>query len=179
MATISPVTRRRLDIQGFDGVDDQTLAETGPWLRLAFALCSALAATGTILASPVFLWALVPVAALGAVFPVHPFDLLYNHGLRHFTGTRPLPKRGAPTRFACGVGAVWLLATGWLFQTGHTSAGYLLGGALACVGLLVSTTDICIPSLVFRTLFGFPPRHVDSGPATGTHRGDEGVLHQE
>jgi hypothetical protein len=24
--------------------------------------------------------------------------------------------------------------------------------------LLVSTTDICIPSLIYRTLFGFPPK---------------------
>lgn len=105
MAAIPPVTRRRLEIQGFVGIDDQTLAETGPWLRLAFGLCSVLAATGTILASPLFLWALVPVAALAAVFPVHPFDLLYNHGLRHLTGTGPLPQRGAPARFACGLGA--------------------------------------------------------------------------
>jgi len=161
MVTVSPVTRRRLEIQGFVGLDDQTLAETGPWLRLAFGLCTVLAATGTILASPVFLWALVPIAALAAAFPVHPFDLIYNHGLRRLTGTRPLPKRGAPARFACGVGAVWLLVTGWLFQAGHTSAGYVLGGALTIVGLLVSTTDICIPSLIYRTIFGFPPRPGD------------------
>ncbi len=36
--------------------------------------------------------------------------------------------------------------------------GYLLGGALTAVGLLVSTTDICIPSLIYRTIFGFHPR---------------------
>jgi hypothetical protein len=147
-----------LEIQGFVGLDDRTLAETGPWLRLAFALCTVLAAIGTIFASPVFLWALVPIAALAAVFPVHPFDLLYNYGLRHLTGTGPLPKRGAPNRFACGVGAVWLLVTGWAFQSGYPLAGYLLGGALTFVGLLVSTTDICIPSLIYRTLFGFPPK---------------------
>jgi hypothetical protein len=29
---------------------------------------------------------------------------------------------------------------------------------LTFVGLLVSTTDICIPSLIYRTLFGFPPK---------------------
>jgi len=157
MATISPVTRRRLDIQGFDGVDDQTLAESGPWLRLAFALCAALAATGTILGSPALLLTLVPIAVLGAVFPVHPFDLLYNHGLRHLTRTRPLPRRGAPTRFACVIGAAWLLMTAWAFSAGHTTVGYVLGSVLVCLGLLVSTTDICIPSLLYRALFGFPP----------------------
>jgi hypothetical protein len=158
MATVSPATRRRLEIQGFVGLDDRTLAETGPWLRLAFALCTVLAAIGTILASPVFLWALIPIAVLAAAFPIHPFDLLYNYGIRHLTGTGPLPKRGAPSRFACGLGAVWLLVTGWAFQSGYALAGYLLGGALTAVGLLVSTTDVCIPSLIYRTIFGFPPR---------------------
>lgn len=157
MATVSPATRRRLEIQGFVGLDDRTLAETSPWLRLAFALCTMLAAIGTVLGSPVFLWALIPIAALAAAFPVHPFDLLYNHGIRHLTGTGPLPKRGAPSRFACGLGAVWLLVTGWAFQSGYALAGYLLGGALTAVGLLVSTTDVCIPSLIYRIIFGFPP----------------------
>jgi len=158
MAAISPITRRRLEIQGFAGVEERTLAETAPWLRLAFALCMLLAAAGTVLASPMFLWSLVPIAALAAVFPVHPFDLLYNYGLRYLTGTGPLPKRGAPSRFACGVGAVWIIVTGWAFQSGAIVTGYVLGGMLTFVGLLVSTTDICIPSLIYRTLFGFPPK---------------------
>jgi hypothetical protein len=83
---------------------------------------------------------------------------LYNYGIRHLTGTGPLPKRGAPSRFSCGLGAVWLLVTGWAFQSGYALTGYLLGGALTAVGLLVSTTDVCIPSLIYRTLFGFPPK---------------------
>jgi len=91
MAAISQITRRRLEIQGFVGVEERTLAETAPWLRLAFALCTVLAAAGTVLASPMLLWTLVPVAALAAAFPVHPFDLLYNYGLRYLTGTGPLP----------------------------------------------------------------------------------------
>ena len=102
MATLSPTTRRRLEIQGFVDVEERTLAETAPWLRLALALCTVIAAAGTALGSPMVLWSLVPTAALAAAFPVHPFDLLYNHGLRHLTGTGPLPRRGAPSRFACG-----------------------------------------------------------------------------
>lgn len=158
MATLSRTTRRRLEIQGFCNIDEQTLGVTAPWLRLAFALCTVLAATGTILASPVLLYILVVIAALAAVFPVHPFDLIYNYGLRHFTGTPPLPRRGPPSRFACGLGAVWLIAAAIAFQTDALITGYVLGGLLCLVGLLVSTTDICIPSLIFRTIFGFPPK---------------------
>ena len=157
MATLSPTTRRRLEIQGFVDVEERTLAETASWLRLALALCTVMAAAGTALGSPMVLWSLVPIAALAAAFPVHPFDLLYNHGLRRLTGTGPLPRRGAPSRFACGLGAVWLMVTAWAFQSGAMVAGYALGGMLTFVGLLVSTTDICIPSLIYRTLFGFPP----------------------
>jgi hypothetical protein len=150
---LSARTRRRLEIQGFDTTDERQLAEVAPWLRLAFGLCALLAGVGTAAASPIFLLALAPIAALGAALPVHPFDLVYNYGIRHLTGTGPLPRRGAPSRFACGMGAVWLLVTAGAFSAGHDGVGYVLGGALTAVALLVSTTDICIPSMTYRLLF--------------------------
>jgi hypothetical protein len=157
-------TLRRLDIQGFDTVEERELAEVAPWLRLAFGFCTVLAAVGTAVASPVILLVLAPIALLAAALPVHPFDLIYNHGIRHLTGTGPLPKRGAPSRFACGVGAVWLLVTAWAFSAGHAVLGYTLGAALTGVALLVSTTDICIPSMIYRLLFGAPrAREVQQG----------------
>lgn len=155
---LSHKTRRRLDIQGFEHVDDRMLAPVAPWLRLAFGLCAFLAALGIALASPAILLLLATIAALAALFPVHPFDLLYNHGIRFLTGTQPLPHRGAPSRFACGLGAIWLLPVAWAFYAGHDVVGYALGGALTAVAALVSMTDICIPSLVYRSLFGFPQR---------------------
>lgn len=138
--TLTATTRRRLDIQGFEGVDDRALAPVAPWLRLAFGLCAAMAAVGTALASPTILLLLAPIAFLAALLPVHPFDLIYNHGIRFVTDTSALPRRGAPSRFACGLGAVWLLATAWAFQAGHRTAGYVLGALMAGVALLVSTT---------------------------------------
>ncbi|MCH7977234.1 MAG: DUF4395 family protein, partial [Bacteroidetes bacterium] len=95
-------------------------------------------------------------AALAALFPVHPFDLIYNYGIRHATGLGSLPKRGAPSRFACGVGAVWLLGLIWAFESGHHLAGYIFGGLLTSVAVLVATTDICIPSMIYRMIFGQP-----------------------
>jgi len=156
MPDISPVTRHRLEIQGFVDVDKEHLAETAQWLRLAFGLCTVLAATGTFMASPAILLGLAPIAALGAIFPVHPFDLIYNLGIRRITGTHHLPKRGAPSRFACGLGAVWLIATAALFLEGMSLEGYILGGSLVVVGTLVATTHICIPSMIYRLIFGWP-----------------------
>ena len=160
---LTAATRRRLDIQGFERVDDAALAPVAPWLRLAFGLCAVMAGVGTAIASPLTLLLLVPIAALAALLPVHPFDLVYNYGIRFITGTSPLPRRGAPSRFACGLGAAWLVATAWVFNAGHPRLGYLLGGLLTGVALLVSTTDVCIPSLVYRSIFGFPGRRDAAG----------------
>jgi len=157
-------TLRRLDIQGFDSVDESVLAGVGRWRRLAFVVCASLAAVGTALASSVILLVLAPIAAVAGASPVHPFDLIYNYGIRHLTGTEPLPRRGAPSRFACGVGSLWLLVTAWAFSAGHATVGYALGASLSSVALLVATTDICVPSMIFRKIFG-PPRPRGLDPA--------------
>lgn len=145
--------RCRLEAQGFFGLDDPTLAEIGPWLRWSPALCAVFMAAGTALASPPALWALAAVAALGAVFPAHPFDLLYNGAVRHLTGTRALPRHGPQRRFACGLAAAWLIGTGLAFHQGAAALGYALGAALTAVATLVAVTNFCIPSLVYNTLF--------------------------
>lgn len=151
--TLSATKRRRLNVQGFCDVDDETLTNIAPWLRMAFGMCALMAGAGTVLASPTILWILTPIAALGALTPFHPFDLIYNYGIRFLRNTGPLPKRPAQNRFACGIGAVWLVATAWAFQSGALTAGYILGGVLTGIGVLVSTTDICIPSMIYNTLF--------------------------
>jgi hypothetical protein len=154
--TLTPQTIRLLDIQGFGAVDMKELAPIAPWLRLAFGLCAVLGGVGTLFASPAILLALAVIAVIAAASPVHPFDLIYNYGIRHLTRTGPLPRRGAPTRFGCGMGAVLLVVTAWAFAAGHHVVGYALGGMLTSVVLLVSTTDICIPSLIYRSIFGWP-----------------------
>jgi hypothetical protein len=149
-------TRRLLDIQGFDTVDAQELAPVARWLRFAFGLCGLLGGLGTVLASPIMLLVLGAIAAVAAASPVHPFDLIYNYGIRRVTGTGPLPKRGLPTRTGCGMGAVFVLVTAWAFAAGHMVTGYMLGAALTFVVLLAGTTDVCLPSIIYRSLFGWP-----------------------
>ena len=158
----------RLDVQGFDTVDEDLVAQVAPWLRLAFGLCATLAIAGTALASTTLLLTLAGIAFLAAVFPVHPLDLIYNHGIRYATGTPPLPKRGPPNRFACGVGALWLIVTVGAFESSLTTVAYVLGFTLAGVAILVSTTDICILSMIFRAIFGAPlPRMASEDASDG------------
>jgi hypothetical protein len=81
--TLSAITRQRLNVQGFCDLDDESLAPVASWLRMAFGMCALLAGAGTALASPPILWVLTAIATLAALFPVHPFDLIYNHGIRY------------------------------------------------------------------------------------------------
>ena len=160
---LTATTCRRLDIQGFEHVDHEALTQIAPWLRLAFGLCALLGGVGTGMTSTTILLILVPIAFLGALFPVHPFDLIYNFGIRHLTGTSALPRRGAPARFACGLAVVFLVTTIWAFEAGNFVLGYVIGGSMTIVAVLVSTTDICIPSLIYRSVFGFPNRRKNKG----------------
>jgi len=125
------VIRKRLETQGFLGLDDEALAQVGPWLRWSPAWCTVFMAAGTVLASPGILWGLALTAAAGVVLPNHPFDYVYNHGVRRLTGTRPLPPNGPPRKFACGRAAVWLIATGFAFAQRASTVGYVLGGSCA------------------------------------------------
>ncbi len=162
--TVDAKQLRRLDIQGFDTVDEVRLAEVAPWHRLAFQLCATLAIVGTVSASTTLLSVLAAVAFAAALSPVHPFDLIYNHGIRRTTGTPPLPKRGAPTRFACGIGSLMLLAMVGAFHSSADAIGYGLGVVLVSSAVLVGTTDICVPSMIYRALFGAPARRIAPSP---------------
>ena len=145
-------TRKELQIQGHY-LDDEALAEIGPWMRWPYVLCASILITGVVLASPWILWVLSAIAIATVFMQDHPFNYLYNHGVRRFTRTRPLPASTAQGKFACGVGGAWLIATGAAFFVGATTLGYVLGGPLAVVATLVATTHICIPSRVYNALF--------------------------
>lgn len=120
-------------------------------------------ALGTALASRATLWALGATALVGAATPRHPFDWLYLGVVRPLVREPWRPPNGAPRRFACGLAAARLGATGWAFHAGAAAAGYALGGVLAAVALLVSATDICIPSLLYGAWFGRPTSRADTG----------------
>ena len=93
------------------------------------------------------------VAFFGSFPPYHPVDYLYNYVIRHWIGKPKMPSRTNQGRFACGIATVWLGSTIYLFHTGHDIWGYILGTALVIVATLVSTLDICIPSMIYNYLF--------------------------
>jgi hypothetical protein len=145
-------TRKYLQIQGYN-LDDDTLSEIGPWMRWPYVLCASILTVGVVLASPWVIWALATIAIATVFLPSHPFNYVYNYGVRHLTGTRPLPPGTRQGKFSCGVGGTWLLGTGAAFFVGATTVGYVLGGVMAAMAALVATTHVCIPSIVYNVLF--------------------------
>jgi hypothetical protein len=145
--------RCRLEAQGFLGLDDATLNELGPWLRWSPVICTIVMTVGVILQSPAVLWGLAVAAFFGALLPFHPFDLIYNYGVRHLVGRRAFPHQGPQRRFACGLASTWLVLTGYAFYSGELTLAFVLGISLIAVAALVSLTHFCIPSAIFNRLF--------------------------
>ncbi len=109
-------TCKQLQIQGHY-LDNEALAEIGPWMRWPYVLCASILVVGVVLASPWLIWTLAAIATATVFLPSHPFNYIYNHGVRHLTGTRPLPPSTAQGRFACGVGG-----RGWSEPASHSSS---------------------------------------------------------
>jgi hypothetical protein len=154
MSQVTATVRERIQAQGFCGLDDATYAQINYPLRLSPAICMVWAAAGTALASPTILWALAPFAALGAVLPGHPFDVLYNYGLRHLLGTPALPRYGFRRRFACAAATTMVIAAAWSFQAGVPVLGYVVGSWVTAGTFANVSTGLCMPALILRIFFG-------------------------
>lgn len=151
---LSPVTRRRLAMQGVSSLDNPGVAAATPWLRLAPGICAAWGLAGTELQSAALIAALVPIAGLGAARSKHPFDAIYDYGIRRLTGTQPIPAYGAPRRFACALAAVWLAVTSLALASGAAALGTALGIAFVVTATVPALTDFCIPSYLYGRLGG-------------------------
>jgi hypothetical protein len=131
-------------------------------LRFPTALCLAIVVTGLVVQSAVLILALVPIGAIAGWTRRHPFDLVWNHGVRHLSGAPELPHNPTPRRHSFKLATVWLLAVGLLFAFGSPTAALVLGGVLVAVCGLVTVTNFCIPS----TLLGIWWRRQGAGRPT-------------
>ena len=107
-----------LAVQGYR-LSPQERRALGFGLQFPTALCLALVVTGLALQSAVLILALVPIGAVAGWTARHPFDLLWNHGLRRLFDAPPLPPNPTPRRHAFKLATVWLLAVGVLFAVGQ------------------------------------------------------------
>jgi Domain of unknown function (DUF4395) len=154
MSQISTTARERIQAQGFCGLSDATYAQINYPLRLSPGIMMVWVAVGTVLASARIMWALVPFTALGAILTGHPFDVLYNYGLRYLMGRPKLPRYGLRRRFAFAVATIMVMLAAWAFQAGVPLLGYIVGGAIVASTCLQVITGICGPAVLAGRLFG-------------------------
>jgi uncharacterized protein DUF4395 len=144
-------THANLETQGYCLTADEAQAlRVG--LRLPTALCLGLVVTGLALESALMIAFLVPIGAIAGWTPRHPFDLLWNHGLRQATGSPELPRNPTRRRHAFKLATIWLAALAVLFAVGATTVALVLGGVLVAVCSLVTVTNFCIPSTMLTWL---------------------------
>jgi Domain of unknown function (DUF4395) len=136
---------RNLSVQGYCLSPQESRALR--WgLRFPTALCLALAITGLVLQSAVLILALVPIGAVAGWSRRHPFDLIWNNGIRRLAGAPELPPNPTPRRHSFKLATAWLLALGLLFAVGENTLALILGGVLVGNCGLVTLTNFCIPS---------------------------------
>jgi hypothetical protein len=150
---ISSVKRKRFEIQGYNGFTDSQLNEFKFGIRFAYYLCGSLVVIGLLLTNLKILAAAMIIAFFGSLLSYHPFDYLYNYTIRHFFNKPKIPARSNQGRFACGIATVWLGGTIYLFYSNLNFWGYIAGSVLVSIATLVSTMDICIPSMIYNFLF--------------------------
>jgi hypothetical protein len=121
-------------------------------LRLPTAVCLALVITALALQSAILMALLVTVGLVAGWSSRHPFDHLWNQGLRHLTGAPELPLNPLRRRHAFKLATFWLAGVAILFAAGLNAAALVLGGVLVAVCGLVTVTNFCIPSTMLAWL---------------------------
>jgi hypothetical protein len=149
-------TRARIEAQGFLGLDDQTVSQINYWLRLSPAICMVWTGIGTALQSAAMLWWLVPFAALGAILPDHPFNLLYTYRFRYLVQGLRLPRYALPRRFACLIATFMIAGAAWSFQAGRPLIGHVLGWTVVAAAFANVSIGFCIPSFLHGLVFDRP-----------------------
>lgn len=150
---ISPARIHRLKVQGYCNFKDDELSKLAFGNRFAYILCDSVLLIGIVTSNIPLLSILFFIAIFGIVLPYHPFDYIYNGLLSNPMNKPKLPPRSKQLKFACIIASTGIASTIFLFYTGLTLAGYIAGGLLFFVAFLVSTTDICIPSIIYNFIF--------------------------
>lgn len=115
-------------------------------LRFPTALCLALVVVGLALQSAAMLFVLAGVGLVAGFTSRHPFDHLWNRGLRHLLRAPELPPNPTRRRHAFKLATAWLLVVAGLFAAGAGTAGLVAGLALFAACSTVTMLNFCIPS---------------------------------
>ena len=155
MKTNRKISQRRLERikeQGYFNFSNYEISQIAFGNRFAYILCTCILVYAVITANIYVLTAMLFVAFGGVVLSNHPFDYIYNYLIRHIVKKPKLPKRSKQLKFACSIATCFIAITIYLFDTNYMVAGYIVGACLLFSAILVSTTDICLPSIVYNKM---------------------------
>jgi hypothetical protein len=137
--------RANLTTQGYC-LTDAERRELAFGLRFSTGLCLSLVLVALVLESAVMVFALSGIGLVASLAARHPFDHLYNHGVRRLVGGPALPLNPPRRRDAFKVATGWLVIVGTLLATGATTVALVLGGLLVAACATVTATNLCLPS---------------------------------
>lgn len=159
--------RENLTTHGYC-LSDAERRELALGLRFSTGLCLTLVVPALVLASPTMVFALSAIGTVAGFGARHPFDHVWNHGVRHLVGGPELPPNPPRRRDAFKVGTTWLLVVGALLAAGAASVAVVLGGLLVAACGTVTATNLCLPS---ETLAWLERRHGARRATSITTRG--------
>jgi uncharacterized protein DUF4395 len=137
--------RHNLTTQGYC-LDDDARRELWLGLRFSTGLCLSLVVVALALESSVMIFALSAIGLLAGFTARHPFDYLWNHGVRHLEGAPALPPNPSRRRHGFKLATIWLLAVGALLAADATTPALILGGLLVAACATVTVANLCLPS---------------------------------
>ena len=150
-ATASAWMRANLTTQGYC-LSDAERRRLAVGLRFSTGLCLSVVVVALALQSPIMVFALSGIGVVASFAARHPFDHLWNHGVRHAFGAPALPANPRRRRDSFKVATVSLALVGALFAAGAATAGLIIGGMLVAACALVTATNLCLPSETFAWL---------------------------
>lgn len=143
----------RLSMQGFSCSVGSVIPEVQSWLRLTPTVSTIWITAGILWTSPVLLFTFAAVSAFGTLRESHPFDALYNYGIRAIIDAPPLPPNPIPRRFSMALAAGLSALVGVLFMMGAVFWGYLLGAVLFLAGMANILTHFCLGAWIYHKIF--------------------------
>lgn len=153
--TLSVARLQRIREQGYVDQTDQELSDLAFGVRFAYRACTIILLIGVVTADIPLLITMNMVALLSVFLPNHLFDYIYNGIVAKMFSKPQLPARTPQLQFACSIATMWIMATVLLFHFEMIAAAYIMGAALLVVAGLVSTIDLCIPSIMYNKIYGF------------------------
>src|SRR2546423_15698375 len=131
--------RANVTTQGYC-LDDDEQRRLAVALRFSTGTCLLLVITALVLESPAMIFALTGVGLIAGLTARRPFDLVWNHGVRHLTGGPALPGNPTRRRPAFKIATVRLLVVGTLFAAVRHTAALILRRLLVAACATVTIT---------------------------------------